>query len=29
MRDIFRIYSQSNEEIIEDIYGFDILEEEE
>jgi hypothetical protein len=29
MRDIFRIYSQSNEEIIEDIYGFNILEEEE
>ena len=29
MRDIFRIYSQSNEEIIEDIYGFYILEEEE
>ena len=25
----FRIYSQSNEEIIEDIYGFNILEEEE
>ena len=29
MRDIFRIYSQSNEQIIEDIYGFNILEEEE
>ena len=29
MRDIFRIYRQSNEEIIEDIYGFNILEEEE
>ena len=29
MRDIFRIYSQSNEEIIEDIYGFNFLEEEE
>ncbi len=24
MRDIFRIYGQSNEEIIEDIYGFKI-----
>ena len=29
MRDIFKIYSLSNEEIIEDIYGFNILEEEE
>jgi len=29
MRDIFKIYTQSNEEILEDIYGFNILEEEE
>ena len=29
MRDIFKIYSMDNEEIIEDIYGFKIIEEEE
>ena len=29
MRDIFKIYSMNNEEIIEDIYGFKIIEEEE
>ena len=29
MRDIFKIYNMDNEEIIEDIYGFNILEEEE
>ena len=29
MRYIFRIYSKSKEEIIEDNYGFNILEEEE
>jgi len=29
MRDIFKIYTMDNEEILEDIYGFNILEEEE
>ena len=29
MRDIFKIYTMDNQEILEDIYGFKILEEEE
>jgi len=29
VKDIFKIYTQSTEEILEDIYGFNISEEEE